>query len=107
MVFKEGVRSSRHGLLLVLRRNDLDHPRLGISIGRRFGNAVMRNRAKRLLREAFRLDLELLPKSTDMVAVPRNDGFPDHMEAVRKLLAEAAAQAETRLVRREARDETP
>jgi ribonuclease P protein component len=53
--------------------NGRDHPRLGISVGRkRIRSAADRNRVKRLLREAFRLSKADLPAGVDLVVVPRD-----------------------------------
>ncbi len=54
-------------LLLFARENGLDYPRLGISIGKSCGNAVVRNRLKRLLREAFRQNKQLIAPCFDFV----------------------------------------
>lgn len=54
-------------LLLFTRENGLDYPRLGISIGKSCGNAVVRNRLKRLLREAFRQNKYLIAPGFDFV----------------------------------------
>lgn len=49
-------RASQNAFLLLARENDLDHPRLGLVVGRRKAKrAVDRNRIKRLTRESFRL----------------------------------------------------
>lgn len=55
--------------------NELRHPRLGITVSRRVGNAVARNRWKRLLREAFRMSQQELP-SVDLVCVVRGPEPP-------------------------------
>ncbi len=51
--------------------NELPHHRLGLSIGRRVGNAVTRHRLKRRLREAFRQLQHQLPGAYDFVVVAR------------------------------------
>jgi ribonuclease P protein component len=52
--------------------NGLDHARLGISASKRkVRKAVDRNRVKRLLREAFRLNKHDLPPGVDLIVVPR------------------------------------
>ncbi len=53
----------------VLNATDPSLTRLGLSIGKRIGGAVVRNRLKRLLREAFRLRQRDLPAGLDLVIV--------------------------------------
>jgi ribonuclease P protein component len=48
-------------------------PRLGLSVSRRVGGAVERNRVKRVLREAFWQEAERLPAGSDYVVVARPD----------------------------------
>ena len=64
--------------VLVIRacRNGLSHSRLGLSVSRRVGNAVVRNRWKRLIRESFRLQQSRLPIGLDLVIRPRKGATP-------------------------------
>jgi ribonuclease P protein component len=50
-----------------------DGPRLGLSVSRRVGGAVERNRVKRTLREAFWQEAKRLPQGSDYVVVARPD----------------------------------
>ena len=56
---------------LFARANGMDHSRLGITTTRKLGNAVTRNRARRLVREAYRTHRQQLPVGLDLVFVVR------------------------------------
>jgi ribonuclease P protein component len=100
-VYREG---SSHGnrFLVVYRfpRGDEDgaHLRLGISVGRKVGGAVERNRVKRALRDAFWSLEGELPEGHDFVIVARaeivalieRDGAEGLRESLREALSESA-----------------
>ncbi len=70
-VYEEGQR--RHGSYFAVfyRPNGLAETRLGVTVPARIGKAVVRNRVKRRVREAFRLNRARLPQGWDIVMNPR------------------------------------
>lgn len=85
-------------LIIYACENQLAHLRLGLSVSRKFGGAVQRNRLRRLYREAFRLTRADMPVGLDLVLIPRKAEPPtlDHLK-----------QALPRLVKQVARKLTP
>ncbi len=72
-VYREGrSHASRHLVVYAFpRADDESEPRLGVSVGRKLGGAVERNRMKRLLREAFWSSAQELQPGHDFVIVAR------------------------------------
>lgn len=70
-VRREGKSYAHPLIVLIVKRNELDHTRLAVAAGRSLGNAVLRNRAKRRLREAIRPLLPRLEPGWDAVVLAR------------------------------------
>ncbi|MFW6157977.1 MAG: ribonuclease P protein component [Planctomycetota bacterium] len=66
-----GRRSIGRYVVVYLAPNELGRTRLGAGSTARLGNAVQRNRQKRLVREAFRLVKHQLPHGVDLVVLPK------------------------------------
>jgi ribonuclease P protein component len=98
-VYREGrSHASRYLVVYAFPRPEADgDPRLGISVGRKLGGAVERNRVKRMLREAFWAAADELAPGHDFVIVARPDakglaeerGGEGMADALREVLAEA------------------
>lgn len=79
--------------------NDGPYSRLGLSVSRKVGNAVVRNRWKRVVREAFRMHAGELPPRLDLIVVPKRNAPPSLAEAVASLVR-LSAEVARRLDRR-------
>lgn len=72
-VFRQGRSHAGRDLVLYVfpRSSEENGSRLGLSVSRKVGGAVERNRVKRVLREAFAVECRRLPAGTDAVVVAR------------------------------------
>jgi ribonuclease P protein component len=71
LVFKEGATLVSKNLVIYAKPNELSFSRLGLSVSKKIGKAVTRNRVKRLLREAMRKLSGDFPLHYDFVLVAR------------------------------------
>lgn len=95
-VYQHGRRAAGNWMTVVLlprRPSPITWPRLGVSVSKDHGGAVRRNKLKRLLREAFRLEQHALPAHADCILIPRvrEDDFP--LAALRAELVQLAQRA--------------
>jgi ribonuclease P protein component len=91
-------------LIVYARENGLPYNRLGLSVSKKNGIAVHRNRLRRLYREAYRQTRHEMPTGLDLVLIPRKPDEPplDELkrslpklvsQLARRLAAEAAPQS--------------
>jgi ribonuclease P protein component len=100
-VYRQGRSASTRFLVLYwfTREEDAGEPRLGLAVPKGTGNAVVRNRIKRQLREVWRARLERVPPGRDYVLIAKpglseaieTNGFAWLGERVDEVLSKAAA----------------
>jgi ribonuclease P protein component len=99
-VFDRRCSVSNAWLIVYGMPNELGRCRLGLSVSRKVGPAVRRNRLRRLYREAFRLTRAEMPVGLDLVLIPRSPAEP-RLEELRQALPLLVHSLARRLARKE------
>jgi len=73
---------------VILKENGLGITRLGLTVSRKAGNAVKRNRVKRLIREFFRLNDTCFPQGYDIVITAKKDASYLDLQKIKNELGE-------------------
>ena len=70
-MYQKGASAVAGSMVVYCRRNRLGHNRLGVTVSAKLGHAVVRNRARRRLREVYRLHQGQLRQGYDVILVAR------------------------------------
>lgn len=70
-LYRQGASAVSGSMVVYCRKNKLGHNRLGITVSVKLGGAVVRNRARRRLREVYRLNRDKLRQGYDILLVAR------------------------------------
>lgn len=87
LVYSSDCYAADQTLVVRGRINDTGSTRLGLSISRKVGNAVVRNRWKRTIREAFRRNRDRIGDGLDLVVRPRKGARCDYQRISQSLIA--------------------
>jgi ribonuclease P protein component len=97
-VYERRRSASNDWLIVYACENGLPYLRLGLSVSRKVGGAVSRNRLRRLYREAFRLTRHEMPTGLDLVLIPRRPE-PPALDELKQALPRLVRQAARKLGR--------
>ena len=83
-----GRRFYTKNFLVILKQNRRDITRLGMTVSKRVGKAVQRNRMKRLIREFFRLNKQEIPKGYDILIIASKENDALNISKVKEELGD-------------------
>lgn len=72
-VYNKGKNYWNRNLILYVRKNGLEETRLGITITKKIGNAVIRNKIRRRLKEIYRLNHQSVKNGYDLIFIPKKN----------------------------------
>ena len=84
-IYRHAIHAADNVLVIQGQRNGLNVTRLGLSVSRKVGNAVVRNRWKRVIREVFRKSYNQFPTGIDLIVRPRKGAELSYAEIDKSL----------------------
>ena len=102
-LYQKGKSASGHCVVVYCRKNGLPYNRLGLTAGTKIGHAVVRNRIRRRIREAYRLSEQSYVLGYDIVVVARHRAVDASYQEIAQCLAHQMSKLG--LIRKERTDE--
>ena len=93
-IYSKGKSFVNSGVVVYISKNRIGYNRVGLTVGKKIGNAVKRNRAKRVMREAFMQFENSLKNGYDIVLVARGRTVSLKSTEVTRLLNTLFVKAE-------------
>ena len=89
-IYKAGKSVPERYVVLFYRKNDLPYSRTAFLASKKVGNSIQRNRAKRLMKESYRLNADRFLDGYDLIFIARNTINGKKQKDVEKSLLNAA-----------------
>ncbi len=93
-VYDKGKSAAGRYVVLFYKKNGLDHNRLGFLASKKVGNAVARNRARRLMKESVRTDIDIKVTGYDIIFIARNTITGKKKQDVTKSILKSISRTE-------------